>query len=101
MLAEQARDLSITTVEGIAPEGELHPVQKAFAELGAPQCGFCTPGMVLVAVDLLRRNPAPTREEIREAISGNICRCSGYVKILDAVEKAAETIRQGGADEAR
>ena len=80
----------ITTIEGIGHPGNLHPVQQAFVDAGAVQCGFCTPGMVLTAVALLRVNPNPTEEEIREAISGNLCRCTGYEKIVRAVQLAAE-----------
>ena len=80
---------AITTVEGMAPPGGLHPLQQAFAELGAAQCGYCTPGMLLTAEALLARNPRPTRDEVRAALAGNLCRCTGYTKILDAVELAA------------
>ncbi len=80
----------ITTVEGMADGAELHPLQQAFAELGAAQCGYCTPGVLLAADALLRHNVSPTRQEIREALAGNICRCTGYVKIIEAVELAAE-----------
>jgi carbon-monoxide dehydrogenase small subunit len=80
---------AITTVEGMAPPGRLHPLQQAFAELGAAQCGYCTPGILLTAEALLDRNPRPTRDEIRTALAGNLCRCTGYTKILDAVELAA------------
>ncbi len=93
MLAAQVEGKKITTIEGLAVKGELHPLQKAFIEHGAVQCGFCTPGMILSAVDLLRRNPEPTREEIREGISGNLCRCTGYQKIVDAIEAAAATMK--------
>jgi carbon-monoxide dehydrogenase small subunit len=86
---------AITTVEGMAPPGRLHPLQQAFAELGAAQCGYCTPGILLTADALLARNPRPTRDEVRHALSGNLCRCTGYTKILDAVELAA--LRAGGA----
>ena len=79
----------ITTVEGLASGGRLHPLQQAFAELGAAQCGYCTPGILLSAEALLVHNPRPTRPEIREALAGNLCRCTGYSKILDAVELAA------------
>jgi carbon-monoxide dehydrogenase small subunit len=79
----------ITTVEGLARGGELHPLQQAFAELGAAQCGYCTPGILLTARALLAETPAPTRETIKEALAGNLCRCTGYTKILDAVELAA------------
>ncbi len=79
----------ITTVEGLAAGRRLHPLQQAFAELGAAQCGYCTPGILLTARALLADNPRPTREEIRVALAGNLCRCTGYAKILDAVELAA------------
>jgi len=97
MVAPQADGRSVTTVEGLSADGGLHPLQQAFMELGAPQCGFCTPGMLMSAVGLLSENPDPTRQEIREAISGNICRCSGYVKVVDAVIAAAKALREGGA----
>ena len=90
VLAAQADGHELVTVEGLAQDGELHPVQEAFAEAGAVQCGFCTPGLVVAAADLLRRIPEPTDDEIREALSGNLCRCTGYQKILDAVQLAAE-----------
>ena len=81
---------SVTTIEGLTDtQGNLHPIQKAFIEYGAVQCGYCTPGMILTAVDLLSTNPNPTRREIREGISGNICRCTGYQKIVDAIEAVA------------
>jgi carbon-monoxide dehydrogenase small subunit len=80
---------AITTVEGMARGGELHPLQQAFAELGAAQCGYCTPGILLTAGALLQETPTPTRERIREALAGNLCRCTGYTKILDAVELAS------------
>jgi carbon-monoxide dehydrogenase small subunit len=91
MLAAQLEGCRITTIEGLSlPQaGTLHPVQEAFIEHGAVQCGFCTPGMVLSAVHLLDRNPGPNREEIREGLSGNLCRCTGYMKIVDAVEASA------------
>jgi len=79
----------ITTVEGMATGGRLHPLQQAFAELGAAQCGYCTPGILLTATALLAGRPSPTRQEVREALAGNLCRCTGYTKILDAVELAA------------
>ncbi len=90
VLAAQADGHDLVTVEGLADERELHPVQEAFADAGAVQCGFCTPGFVVAAVDLLRRMPDPTDDEIREALSGNLCRCTGYQKILDAVRLAVE-----------
>jgi aerobic-type carbon monoxide dehydrogenase small subunit (CoxS/CutS family) len=79
----------ITTVEGMAEGGRLHPLQQAFAELGAAQCGYCTPGILLTATALLAEWPSPTRQEVKEALAGNLCRCTGYTKILDAVELAA------------
>ena len=90
VLAAQAQTRTIVTVEGLANEGDLHPVQEAFVESGAVQCGFCTPGLVIATHELLGRNPAPTDGEIREALAGNLCRCTGYEKILDAVRSAAE-----------
>ena len=89
VLAGQAEGREVTTVEGLAPEGELSPVQTAFLEAGAVQCGFCTPGLIVATDDLLGRNPEPTDGEIREALAGNLCRCTGYEKILDAVRTAA------------
>ncbi|OLB98114.1 MAG: (2Fe-2S)-binding protein [Candidatus Rokubacteria bacterium 13_1_40CM_68_15] len=80
---------AITTIEGMAEGGELHPLQQAFAELGAAQCGYCTPGILLTAQALLDETPTPTRDEIKEALAGNLCRCTGYTKILDAVELAS------------
>src|SRR5688572_8749873 len=90
VLAGQAQGRELVTVEGIARGGELHPVQAAFVEAGGVQCGFCTPGLVVATHDLLRRNPRPSDPEIREALAGNLCRCTGYEKILDAVRLAAE-----------
>ncbi|MGH9247725.1 MAG: (2Fe-2S)-binding protein [Acidimicrobiales bacterium] len=87
--AGQAEGRDIVTVEGLAPGDELHAVQAAFLEAGAVQCGFCTPGLVVAAHDLLRRDPFPTDVEIREALAGNLCRCTGYESILDAVRTAA------------
>lgn len=92
MLAAQLEGLEIITVEGLAADGRLHPLQEAFVERGAVQCGFCTPGMLLASVALLAKNPHPSREEIREGLSGNLCRCTGYQKIVDAVESAAGTM---------
>jgi aerobic carbon-monoxide dehydrogenase small subunit len=89
VLAAQADGHDVVTVEGLADDENLHPVQEAFAETGAVQCGFCTPGFVVATADLLNRNPDPTDDEIREALSGNLCRCTGYQKILDAVHQAA------------
>jgi carbon-monoxide dehydrogenase small subunit len=87
--AGQAEGRDVVTVEGLAGEDELHPVQVAFLEAGAVQCGFCTPGLIVATHDLLARNPAPSDAEIREALAGNLCRCTGYEKILDAVRLAA------------
>jgi aerobic-type carbon monoxide dehydrogenase small subunit (CoxS/CutS family) len=87
----------ITTVEGMAKDGRLHPLQQAFAELGAAQCGYCTPGFLLVADALLQENPAPSRQEIAEACGGNLCRCTGYLKIFEAIELAAARMRGGKA----
>ena len=89
VLAAQANGHDVVTVEGLSADGALHPVQEAFADAGAVQCGFCTPGFVVAAADLLRRVPDPSDDEIREALSGNLCRCTGYQKILDAVHVAA------------
>jgi carbon-monoxide dehydrogenase small subunit len=94
MLAAQLEGRTVTTIEGLASDGKLHPLQEAFVEFGAVQCGFCVPGMVLAAVDLLDRNPGPTRREIREGLSGNLCRCTGYQKMVDAVEGALKKIKK-------
>ena len=90
VLAAQADGHEVVTVEGLGGDGALHPVQEAFVATGAVQCGFCTPGLVVATVDLLRRIPQPTDDEIREALSGNLCRCTGYQKIFDAVRLAAQ-----------
>ena len=90
VLAGQADGCEILTVEGLAEGEALHPVQEAFVETGAVQCGFCTPGLIVTTHDLLRRKPEPSDAEIREALAGNLCRCTGYEKILDAVRLAAE-----------
>lgn len=87
--AGQAEGCEITTVEGLADPGELSPLQRAFLDAGAVQCGFCTPGLIMASTDLLARQPDPTDGEIREALAGNLCRCTGYEKILDAVHLAA------------
>jgi aerobic carbon-monoxide dehydrogenase small subunit len=89
VLAAQADGHELVTVEGLGEDGALHPVQAAFAETGAVQCGFCTPGFVVATADLLARTPSPSDDEIREALSGNLCRCTGYAKIFDAVRLAA------------
>jgi aerobic carbon-monoxide dehydrogenase small subunit len=90
VLAAQADGHDVVTVEGLGNVDGLHPVQAAFVETGAVQCGFCTPGLVVAAADLIARTPAPSEDDIREALSGNICRCTGYQKIVDAVKLAAE-----------
>jgi carbon-monoxide dehydrogenase small subunit len=89
VLAAQAHERSVTTVEGLVQDGDLHPVQDAFVATGAVQCGFCTPGLIVATHELLGRNPNPTDAEIREALAGNLCRCTGYEKIIDAVHLAA------------
>jgi carbon-monoxide dehydrogenase small subunit len=90
LLPIQLEGREVTTVEGLSDGADLHPLQRAFAELGAAQCGYCTPGMLLAASALLRRTSRPVRDEIREALAGNLCRCTGYAKIIEAVELAAE-----------
>jgi len=92
-LPVECQGRQIKTVEGMADGGRLHPLQQAFAELGAAQCGYCTPGILLTAEALLAENPTPTRDEVRVALAGNLCRCTGYTKILDAVELAALRMR--------
>ena len=94
-LAIEAQGKDILTVEGLARNGQLHPLQQAFVDHGAIQCGFCTPGMLLSAKALLDRNPQPTTAEVKEALSGNLCRCTGYVKIIEAVEVAAQNMKEG------
>ena len=95
VLAGQAEGAEIVTVEGLAGDGELHPVQQAFVEAGAVQCGFCTPGLVVATHDLLEREPRPSDAQVREALAGNLCRCTGYEKILDAVRLAAARQSEG------
>jgi carbon-monoxide dehydrogenase small subunit len=90
IFALETQGREVTTIEGLAQGDQLHPVQKAFAEYGAVQCGFCTPGMILAAKALLDSNPHPTEVEIRQGISGNLCRCTGYVKIVEAIQAAAQ-----------
>jgi len=90
VLGAQAEGHEVVTIEGLAGDEELHPVQQAFVDAGAVQCGFCTPGLVVAVADLLERSPHPGEDEIREALSGNLCRCTGYAKIFDAVRLAAE-----------
>jgi carbon-monoxide dehydrogenase small subunit len=91
----QANGANILTIEGLAHDERLHPMQQAFLECGSAQCGICTPGMILAAVHLLDRNPTPSLEEIREALSGNLCRCTGYLQIFEAVAKAAGATHDG------
>lgn len=98
LLATQIHGKRITTIEGLGDENNLHPIQKAFLEKGAVQCGYCIPGMVLSAKALLDKNSKPKREEIREAISGNLCRCTGYEKIIDSIERASELILEDGSE---
>jgi aerobic-type carbon monoxide dehydrogenase small subunit (CoxS/CutS family) len=93
LLPIQLHGRAVTTVEGMATGSELHPLQQAFVELSAAQCGYCTPGILLAAKSLIDDNPQPSRDEIREALAGNLCRCTGYVKILDAVQLAAKRMR--------
>lgn len=93
MLAAQAEDAEVLTIEGLASGEKLHPIQQAFAGEGAAQCGFCTPGFIIRAYAFLQENPRPTEEEVRAALAGNICRCTGYVKPVAAVLKAAELIQ--------
>lgn len=93
VLAAQAHERNVRTVEGLRDDGRLHPVQEAFVDAGAVQCGFCTPGFVVAVADLLQKDPDPSPATVREALSGNLCRCTGYQKILDAVNLAAARIR--------
>ena len=95
MLAVQADGASITTIEGLANDGELHPVQKAFCENHGLQCGYCTPGMSMASVDMLKNNPNPTEEEIRHGLEGNFCRCTGYHNIVKSVKAAAVSMKGG------
>lgn len=93
VLAVQADGAEITTIEGLANGSELHPLQEGFWEMHGLQCGYCTPGMIMTAVDLLKRNPSPTEEEIRKGIEGNLCRCTGYHNIVKSIQYAAEKMR--------
>jgi len=99
LLPVECQGRALETVEGMADGSRLHPLQQAFAELGAAQCGYCTPGILLTAKQLLGDNPAPTRDEVRHALAGNLCRCTGYTKILDAVELAALRMQASRAAE--
>jgi len=99
ILAVQANGAEITTVEGLAKDGALHPVQEGFREKHGLQCGYCTPGMIMTAVSLLETNPNPTEEEIRQALEGNLCRCTGYINIVESIRWAAE--KMGGKNVSR
>lgn len=94
LFAVQTQGAEITTIEGLEENGELHPMQKAFSEYHGLQCGFCTPGMILAGVDLLKRNPDPTAQEVRDDMGGNICRCTGYQKIVESVLGAAREMNE-------
>ena len=96
VMAASANGRDVLTVEGLAREGKLHPVQQAFLEEGGVQCGFCTPGLIMTAVGYLKENPNPTQEDARYAIGGNLCRCTGYTRVIKAILSAAETMRQTG-----
>lgn len=100
VLALACDGMKVDTVEGMAQGSTLHPLQEAFAEMGAAQCGYCTPGILLTAQTLLEENPSPERDEIKEALAGNLCRCTGYIKIYEAVELAAARIRGEPAEPA-
>jgi aerobic carbon-monoxide dehydrogenase small subunit len=100
VLAVQADGTEITTIQGLADEGRWHPVQQAFQDNHGLQCGYCTPGMILAAVDLLKANPNPTEDEVRQGLEGNLCRCTGYVNIVRSVMAAAETMRNGDGQSA-
>ncbi len=95
LLAIEARDREILTIEGLAQDGKLHPLQQAFIEYGGFQCGFCTPGMILTAKTLLEENASPTEEDIIQFMQGNICRCTGYKKIIESIMEAAKKMREG------
>src|SRR3989442_15291406 len=101
VLGVECEGRRVTTVEGLASEGRLHPLQETFADLGAAQCGYCTPGFLLAAKELIDKNPKPDRETIKEALSGNLCRCTGYIKIYEAVELAAARMRGEKAEPKR
>ena len=97
MFAAQADGCEITTVESLGKANSLHPIQEAFWEEHGLQCGFCTPGMLMIALDLLKKNPSPTEEEVREVVSDNLCRCTGYQNIVNSIMKAAAKMREGSA----
>jgi carbon-monoxide dehydrogenase small subunit len=101
LLGVECDGRSVTTVEGLAGSGGLHPLQEAFADLGGAQCGYCTPGILITAKALLDRHPRPTRDDIRDALAGNLCRCTGYLQIIEAVERASEQLRARAATERR
>ena len=101
MFAVQAQDAEVMTVEGLATNGELHPLQQAFMDEHGLQCGYCTPGMLMRSYRLLQENPDPTETEIREGISGNLCRCTGYQNIVKSIQTAAAVINESGRDEAK
>ena len=94
VLAHSAHDAEVTTVEGLASGGELHPVQRSFAEHGGLQCGYCTPGLIMATVGLLNENPNPTEEEVKFGLGGNLCRCTGYSKVIEAVMAAVESAKE-------
>jgi len=98
LLAAQADGSEITTIEGLASNGNMHPLQEGFKEMHGLQCGFCTPGMVMTAVDLLQSNPSPSEQEIRHALEGNFCRCTGYHNIVKSIQYAADKMRKEGAN---
>jgi carbon-monoxide dehydrogenase small subunit len=100
LFAVQADGASLETIEGVARDGQLHPLQQGFWDRHGLQCGFCTPGMIMSAKYLLSRNPDPTEQEIREGISGNLCRCTGYNKIVEAIQQAAAALREAGKEAA-
>lgn len=95
VLAGQADGREVLTIEGLAQNGELHPVQRSFVETAAVQCGFCTPGLIMASVALIDHTPNPSPDDIRVALSGNLCRCTGYTKIVEAVQRAAEEVKRG------
>jgi len=101
LLAVQAQGAEVLTIEGLAANGELHPLQQAFMDEHGLQCGYCTPGMLMRSYRLLQENPDPTEVEIREGISGNLCRCTGYQNIVKSIQKAATVINESGRDEAK
>ncbi len=101
LLAVQAEGAQLSTVEGLAQDGKLHPIQEGFWEEHGLQCGFCTPGMMMTALDLLQRNPDPTEEQIRMGLEGNLCRCTGYQHIVNSIQHAARTMRGAGAKAGR